>query len=69
MFVVKLSQNEVFECHGVLDSALEEINFTFLFNKIVIFSFPKLWIKPKEDKVQAIHFYRKILSNLNKDKK
>ena len=61
MFVIKFSQNEVLACHARLDSALEEIYPpTYLENEIVIFSFPKIWIKPKkEDKAHVFTFYRK----------
>ena len=65
MFVIKFSKNEICECHGTLDSPLDE-NYppAYLENEVVIFSFPKLWIKPKhEDKSHIFVFNRKNTKN------
>ena len=64
MFVIKFENNEVKIFESKLDSPIEE-NYppTYLENNVILFSFPKLWIKPKNsDKLHGFTFSRKASS-------
>ena len=48
VFIIKLRENEIIKSHSKLDSPIEE-NYppSYLEHEVVLFSFPKLWIRPK----------------------
>ena len=63
MFVIKFLKNEIHECHAKLDSAIEEkYPPAYLENEVVIFSFPKLWIKPKNEDKAVPFVFNKLSS-------
>ena len=61
MFEIHFEKNQVHECFAKIDSPLEE-NYpaAYLRESVVIFSFPMLWVKPKnEDVLVSFAFHRK----------